>query len=101
MRFEEKIPERGSIMPDTPSIHRCPKCDSDDVLVGSGKDPNHCNECEHEWPCKPLAVITQCEAKFIGMKETPILITLNQNLRRKTKFERKLDNALSVIYEQK
>ena len=28
---------------------RCPKCDSDDVLVGSGSNPNRCSDCDHKW----------------------------------------------------
>lgn len=28
---------------------RCPKCDSDDVLVGTSQMKNHCSACGHEW----------------------------------------------------
>jgi uncharacterized Zn ribbon protein len=31
------------------TIIRCPKCDSDDILVGSDNNPNCCSDCGHKW----------------------------------------------------
>jgi hypothetical protein len=27
----------------------CPKCNSDEVLLGNNHEPNHCSKCNHEW----------------------------------------------------
>jgi ribosomal protein S27E len=28
---------------------RCPKCDSNRILIGTSKEPSHCNACGHTW----------------------------------------------------
>jgi Zn finger protein HypA/HybF involved in hydrogenase expression len=29
---------------------RCPKCQSDNIIVGNDKESNKCSDCDHTWP---------------------------------------------------
>lgn len=75
----------------------CPKCDSDDVLVGAGGEPNRCPECEHSWTGedKPIE-----EAwRDVRFKRPDILFLINLNLRRDepTLLESRLEERLKLI----
>lgn len=72
----------------------CPKCGSDDVLLGHEHKPNKCAECDHTWKNEGEASKDIALAKHEGILKSPeVLLTINSNFRRRRLLTR-LDEAL-------
>ena len=83
----------------------CPKCDSEDVLVGTVEQPHHCADCGEEWyPDEEKGYRKKPQKKSVGpkmkkedihiFKSPEILVTINQDFRRKSKLTASIDKAL-------
>lgn len=75
---------------------RCPKCDSDNVLVGNEKFPNRCADCDHKWDINGQEITIE---NIICFKSPEILATFNRNLKRNS-LERRLRDALFDLDDQ-
>ena len=90
----------------------CPKCGSDDVLVGTAEQPNHseqpnhCSSCGEEWyPDEESEYRKKPMRKSVGpklkredihvFKSPEILMTFNQDLRRRSRLTDRIDKALN------
>lgn len=74
--------------------NHCPKCESDDVLVGSGENPNRCGKCKHKWDKEHAQHAEATSEHVVTFKSPLVLFTINQNFRRnKSSFVRRLDEA--------
>lgn len=71
----------------------CPKCGSDDVLLGHEHKPNKCVDCNHTWENEGEASKDIATKNEDIIKSPDILFTINSNLRRKRLLTR-LDEAL-------
>jgi hypothetical protein len=83
--------------------NHCPKCGSDDVLVGNSDDPHRCGECKHKWDGKDgvLVQATTAENRVLSFKSPSILLTINQDLKRRHKsFLRRLDEAIERVLSE-
>ena len=58
---------------------RCPKCKSQDILLGNNKKSNKCENCGHTWPNKDIDTTPQDN--------------------KAENFSRKLDNVISHLFE--
>lgn len=82
---------------------KCKKCESDDILVGSGDDPHHCSKCGHEWPAdgskkKVILGDTKVESfQIVRMKEPEVLVTINHARRRHESLEDRLDRRFGEV----
>ena len=66
---------------------KCPRCKSDDVLVGNDTKPNHCSSCDHEWKA--------ISENIVCLKCVPKFLTINQSISntRRTLYD-KIDKVM-------
>jgi DNA-directed RNA polymerase subunit M/transcription elongation factor TFIIS len=83
----------------------CPKCGSNNVLVGTAEQPNHCSKCGEEWYSdeeleyrkKPMkkSVGPKVKKEDIHVFKSPeVLITYNQDFRRRSRLTDRIEKAL-------
>jgi len=69
---------------------RCPKCDSEDVLLGNKEEPNHCADCNHEWSRNK----DNCNEQVLSIKDQKPLATINY---KPQSLDDRLDSALRQL----
>ena len=91
----------------------CPKCGSDDVLVGTKDMPSKCSACGHKWKEEPAIITTETVttgaiADVIGympprrkkkkkLKEDVRIVAQSVITINRTPFEIQLDQALKLL----
>lgn len=73
----------------------CPKCGSDDVLVGHENMDNTCADCDHKWEYEGEAPKDVKSESIITFKSPHVLMTINYGIGKR--FKKQLDEVLSRL----
>ena len=76
---------------------KCPKCDSEDIIVGNKLNQNKCEECDKKWEWEGDDATVDSlpelqQENILRFKSPHVLFTINK------KFGRKLDEAFSRLF---